>query len=479
MSVVIALDLGTTSVRAIAFDTAARTVASQQEELSQKFPKVGWVEHDAMEIFQKIQTALNTVVETVSPRKISAMGITNQRETTVIWDKKTGIPIHNAIVWQCRRTAERCADLHDYTDMIQAKTGLRLDPYFSATKIEWLLDHVENARSKAENGELLFGTIDTWILWKLSQQTVHATDPSNASRTMLYNIHDQTWDNELLSVFNIPSQLLPEVKETDAHFATIAIQNQRIPIHTMIGDQQAALFTQCGDIKGRFKTTYGTGLFVMATIGNRPIQSKKLITTIAWKRENQVSYALEGPIFGGGSTLQWLRDGLGLIDSAADTDELARRIEYNDGVFFIPALTGLGAPHWNPNKTGAFLGLTLGTKKEHLIRAVLESLAYQTREVRDEMSQNLKHPPTELYVDGGVSHNKFLMQFQANVLNTTLIQPKNTEATALGAAAIAGIAAKFWTEIEFRNQLSIQTTYHPKSTKYIEKDYQTWRKLLQ
>jgi len=478
MPISIALDLGTTSVRAIAFDVKSEVIAISQKEIAQHFPKPGWVEHDALEILALAEAVLKDVVQAVSPSNISAIGITNQRETTVLWNKTTGQPIHNAIVWQCRRTADRCTELQSNAPSIQSKTGLRLDPYFSATKIEWLLDHVPNARAQADAGDLLFGTIDTWILWNLSQKRVHATDFSNASRTMLYNIHEQAWDDDLLALFNIPSTVLPDVRDSDAHFTDIKIGDQTIPIHAMIGDQQAALFTQCGEIPGRFKNTYGTGLFVMTNTGSTPVQTENLITTIAWKRAGTLSYALEGPIFGGGSMIQWVRDNLGLISNAQESEALANSLEDNEGVFFIPALSGLGAPHWTSTKTGEFKGLTLKTTKSHLVRAVLESIAYQTREVSDELQTVLSDPPTELYIDGGATNNTFLMQFQADVLNMPLNQHQTQESTALGAAAIAAIAVGEWTEDQFRSSLSVIKTVTPQPDVATEKQYQSWKRLL-
>ena len=407
------------------------------------------------------------------------MGITNQRETTVLWDKQTGLPLHNAIVWQCRRTTDRCTELSDYAPLIKEKTGLFLDPYFSATKIEWLLKNSSSVRDAVTNKNACFGTIDSWILYKLTQGQHHATDVSNASRTMLFNIKRLEWDSELLDLFNIPDHILPHVYDSDAYFGDAICLDKRIPIHAMIGDQQAALFAQCGMNKNHIKNTYGTGLFLVANTGDTIINSEKLVSTIAWKIKNELNYALEGSVFIGGSLIQWLRDGLELIKTSKESETLALSVSNNDGVYFIPALSGLGAPHWSPTARGTIFGLTRGTKKAHILRAALESLAFQTKDMVEEINKHLTYPLSSLKADGGAVHNQFLMQFQADILNLLVTIPAITESTSFGAAAIAGISTSFWTENDISRINTTRKTYTPTiSTTNIDALYSKWKKAI-
>ena len=478
-SVIVALDLGTTGNRAIAFDKEGNAVASSYYEFKQHFPHPGWVEHDAEEILTTTRQALEDVVKEIGTRPIKAIGITNQRETTVLWDKVTGKPLHYAIVWQCRRTADRCEELNEHASLIKEKTGLFLDPYFSASKIEWLITHVPEVKQAVGEKRALFGTIDTWILYQLTHGTSHFTDVSNASRTMLFNIHTLSWDEDLLDLFQIPKHLLPEVKASDACFGHIQINGKDVPIHALIGDQQASLFAHCGDDTTALKNTYGTGLFLMANTGNTPIHTQKLVSTIAWQMNGQTSYALEGSIFTGGSIIQWLRDGLNLIESAAESEPLATSLPSNDDVFLVPALTGLGAPYWEPNARGVLFGLTRGTTRAHLMRSALESLTYQTRDIIDEL-QAVTHTNFDtLIADGGAVKNKFLMQTQANVISKTVLIPLVTESTAFGAAAMAGIATEFWTMEDIKNINGITHSYHPDNqAQSIEHSYLKWQKAV-
>ncbi len=412
MKVILAIDLGTTGNRVIAFSQQGEIIASAYYEFPQIYPKPAWVEHDPEAIWATTSKALNEVTEKVGKNNILAIGITNQRETTILWNKKTGNPIYNAIVWQCRRTAKMCQDLKSYAPLIKEKTGLFLDAYFSATKIKWILDNVPT------DNDTIFGTVDSWILWKLTG--VHATDVSNASRTMLFNIHTLDYDDELLKLFGVPRHLLPEVQDSDSDFGG--------GIVAILGDQQAALYGQ-----GAIKNTYGTGLFLVANTGDKIPKTDKLINTIAWKIKGKVSYALEGSVFVGGSAVQWLRDGLQIIEKSGDTEALMA--QDNGGVYFVPALVGLGAPYWNPDARGLITGLTRGTTRGHIIRATLESMAYQTRDVIEAMDQKFD----TLCVDGGASANNFLMQFQADILNMTVERPKILESTAFGVARLAGV----------------------------------------
>ena len=465
---ILALDQGTTSSRAILFDRNGLPVASAQKEFTQYYPKPGWVEHDPEEIWStQAGVALEAITKAgLESSDIAAIGITNQRETTVLWNRKTGKPVYNAIVWQDRRTADYCDKLKSEgkSSEILKKTGLIIDAYFSATKIRWILDNVREARKLAEDGQLAFGTIDSWLVWNLSKGKLHITDVSNASRTMLFNIHTLKWDEELLKLFNIPSAILPEVKssseiygKTEGHFST------SIPVAGIAGDQQAALFGQMCTEPGMVKNTYGTGCFMMMNIGNKPIESKsKLLTTIAWRIGNETQYALEGSIFIAGAVVQWLRDGLGIIKNSSDVEKLASKVKDTEGVYFVPAFAGLGAPYWNQHARGTLVGITRGSTSAHIARAALDSIAYQTLEVLLAMQKDSGIDISELRVDGGATVNNNLMQFQADLLQSKVVRPKITETTALGAAYLAGLAVNYWSNInEIRQQWQIDRTFSP------------------
>ncbi len=451
---ILSFDQGTTSSRAILFDQAGKKVATAQQEFSQIFPKEAWVEHDAMEIWGKQSGVAREVLETagVSPQEIAAIGITNQRETTVVWNKKTGRPVYNAIVWQCRRTAQICDELKQegLEDIVRKKTGLTIDAYFSGTKIKWILDNIPEARTLAEKGELLFGNIDTWLIWNLTRGKVHVTDYTNASRTMLFNIRTLEWDDELLKAMDIPRAMLPEVKPssfiygyTDEH----TFGGAKIPIAGVAGDQQAALFGQTCFESGSAKNTYGTGCFMLMNTGDKIIESKNgLLTTIAFGLNGKVQYALEGSSFVAGAAVQWLRDELKLIYNAQETEYYASLVKDTNGVYFVPAFAGLGAPHWDMYARGLLIGLSRGAKREHIVRAVLESVAYQTKEILTAMQKDSEIDLHSLKVDGGASANNFLMQFQADVLGVPVLRPVEKETTALGAAYLAGLAVGFWKE---------------------------------
>ena len=449
---ILALDQGTTSSRAILFDNLGNIKGVSQKEFRQIFPKAGWVEHDAMDIWATQSGVCREVLEKnfIRPTEVRAIGITNQRETTIVWEKETGKPIYNAIVWQCRRTAEICEDLREkgYEDLIFEKTGLKLDAYFSATKIKWILDNVEGARERAERGELLFGTVDTWIVWNLTRGKVHITDFSNASRTMLFNINTLQWDDEILEILNIPKAMLPEVKnssEVYGHTDEYTFGGAKIPIASVIGDQQSALFGQACFEKAEAKITYGTGAFLLMNIGKEVMKSKKgLLTTVAWGLNGEVTYALEGSIFIAGAGIQWLRDELRLLYDASLSEQYANLVDDTDGVYIVPAFTGLGAPYWDMNAKGAMFGLTRGTKREHIIRATLESIAYQCVDVFNCIEEDTNIKIQNLKVDGGASANGFLLQFQSDMLNTEVIRPKVLETTAMGCAFLAGLAVGFW-----------------------------------
>ena len=449
---ILALDQGTTSSRAILFDKAGTIIATAQQEFTQIFPKSGWVEHDAMEIWEtQLEVAREAMEKAeITCENIAAIGITNQRETTVVWDKNTGKPVYNAIVWQCRRTASICDELKakGWTDTIRKKTGLIIDAYFSGTKIKWILDNVAGARERAERGELLFGNIDTWLIWNLTRGKVHVTDYSNASRTMLFNINTLQWDDEILTELNIPRSMLPEVKPSSCVYGKTderTFGGADIPIAGAAGDQQAALFGQACFEAGMAKNTYGTGCFMLMNTGTAPIISQNgLLTTIAWGIGETVTYALEGSIFVAGAAVQWLRDQLRLVYDAAETEYYAERVEDTNGVYVVPAFTGLGAPYWDMYARGAIVGLSRGTKREHIVRATLESIAYGTRDVLSAMEKDSGITLKALKVDGGAAVNNFLMQFQADILNVPVHRPKTLETTALGAAYAAGIAVGFW-----------------------------------
>jgi len=460
---IIALDQGTTSSRAILFNKKGEIVNISQKEFKQIYPKSGWVEHDPREIWS---SQLAVFTETLAKSKsklesIKAIGITNQRETTVLWNKRTGDPVYNAIVWQDRRTAEYCAQLiaDGHLEMVQEKTGLLIDSYFSATKIKWILDHVPGARKLAEKNELAFGTIDSWLIWNLTDGKTHVTDVTNASRTMLYNINNLEWDKELLQLFDIPESLLPEVKSSSEVYGETSLElgNRSVPIAGIAGDQQAALFGQMCIKKGMAKNTYGTGCFLLMNVGEKPVKSSnKLVTTIAWKIGDKVNYALEGSIFIGGAVVQWLRDELKIIKKSSDIEALAISVPDTDGVYLVPAFAGLGAPHWDPNARGTIFGISRGTTDAHIARAALESIAYQTYDILKAMESDSKIKIKELRVDGGATENNFLIQFQADLLKTTVVKPQITETTAMGAAFLAGLAVGFWKDIQELEALWIE-----------------------
>ena len=450
---IMSLDQGTTSSRCIIFDREGNIISEAHKEFTQYFPKSGWVEHDAMEIwatqFSVAQEAL--AFRNLKAEQIQAIGITNQRETTVVWEKASGKPITKAIVWQCRRTSDECDALIDagYEEMIRSKTGLKIDAYFSASKIRWLLDHVPGAREQAERGELLFGTIETWLLWNLTEGRVHITDYSNAARTMLFNIHTLAWDEELLDLFNIPRSILPTPRPNSEIYGETTLFGTAIPIGGMAGDQQAALFGQCCFEKGEAKNTYGTGCFMLMNTGEEPIMSQNgMLTTIAWGIGDRIQYALEGSVFVAGAAIQWLRDELQIIEKAADSEACALAVEDNGGVYMVPAFVGLGAPHWDPYARGMITGISRGTNRNHIIRATLESLAYQTCDVLNAMANDAETELTSLKVDGGACANNFLMQFQADMIRTTVQRPQCIETTALGAAYLAGLAVNYWKDTE-------------------------------
>lgn len=483
---IIALDQGTTSSRAIVFDKNQNILGVSQKEITQIYPKEGWVEHNPMEIWASQYGVLQEVMAkiNISPKDIAAIGITNQRETTIVWDKTTGEPIYNAIVWQCRRTSKMIDQLKDsgIDKYVQKKTGLIPDAYFSATKIKWILDNVEGAREKADRGELLFGTVDTWLTWKMTEGEVHVTDYTNASRTMLYNIRELKWDEELLRIFNIPLSMLPQVKSSSEVYGYTSLKEWRVPIAGIAGDQQAALFGQTAFNKGEAKNTYGTGCFLLMNTGEELVESKEgLLTTIAIGIENKVQYALEGSVFVGGAVIQWLRDELKLISDASDSEYFASKVKDNGGVYLVPAFVGLGAPYWDMYARGTIFGLTRGTNKNHIIRAALESIAYQSKEVMETMEKESNIKIKRLKVDGGASRNKLLMQFQSDIMNIEVSRPIITETTALGAAYLAGLAVGFWKD---RNELSKgwyeSERYYPNmAEEERNKLYSKWKKSVE
>ncbi len=477
---ILSLDEGTTSARAMIFDKESNILGVGQYEFPQYYPKPGWVEHNPEEIwnaqFKAVKTALKNAK--ITPEQITAIGITNQRETTIIWDKD-GKPVYNAIVWQCRRTAEMIEDIkRNYGEMIKEKTGLVPDAYFSASKIKWLLDNVPGLREKAQKGEVMFGTIDTFLIYKLTGE--HVTDYSNASRTMLFNIKKLEWDEELLEIFGIPDAILPEVKESSEIYGYTKKElfGVEIPVSGDAGDQQAALFGQACFDEGMVKATYGTGNFILVNTGDKIKYSQNLLTTIAWGLNGKVSYALEGSVFITGAAVQWLRDGLKIINSAAETEELASKLASNDGVYFVPAFVGLGAPYWDQFARGLIIGITRGTTREHLARATLEAIAYLTKDVIDEMEKEV--PIKELRVDGGATKNNFLMQFQADILGKTVIRPVVQETTALGAAYLAGLAVGYWESLEeIRELWKVEKVFEPKmNEKEREKLYKGWKEAV-
>lgn len=466
---ILALDQGTTSSRAIVFNHDGEIVNVSQKSFEQIFPKPGWVEHDPNEIWSSQMSVTAEVIAKVgiSGNEIAAIGITNQRETTIVWDRETSKPIYNAIVWQDRRTSKYCDALkaQGHGDMIKEKTGLVLDAYFSATKLKWILDNVEGAREKAEQGKLCFGTVDTWLIWKLTRGKMFMTDVSNASRTMMLNIHTLEWDQELLNLFDIPQSILPEIKQSSEVYGVTSttLFSTKIPIAGVAGDQQAALFGQLCINPGMVKNTYGTGCFMLMNTGNKPVYSKNnLLTTVAWKINGKTTYALEGSVFVGGAAVQWLRDGAKMIDAAHEIEELAASVPDNGGVYFVPALTGLGAPYWDQYARGAIVGITRGTTNAHIARATLEGIAYQVYDLAKAMEADFEKKGTELRVDGGAVANNLLMQFQSDLFNFKVIRPKTLETTALGAAYLAGLAIGYWDSVdELQKQWTIDREFSP------------------
>ncbi len=466
---ILSLDQGTTSSRAIIFNHEGNIISTAQKEFTQIFPQPGWVEHDPIEIWS---TQLGVAAEAISkagltPQDIAAIGITNQRETTIVWDRATGKPIYNAIVWQDRRTASICDELKakNKQQLVQQKTGLVIDAYFSGTKIKWILDNIAGARDKAVKGELCFGTIDTWLLWNLTNGAVHATDVSNASRTMLCNIHTLQWDDELLSMLGVPKNMLPVIKSSSEIFGHTSgnFSNAKIPVAGIAGDQQSALFGQLCTQPGMVKNTYGTGCFMLMNTGQVPVASKNnLLTTVAWKINGRTEYALEGSVFIAGAVTQWLRDGLGIIKTSAEVEALARQVDDSGGVYFVPAFVGLGAPHWKQDARGMVTGLTRGSTAAHIARAALESIAYQTMDVLLAMESDADISIKELRVDGGATVNNLLMQFQSDILKTKVLRPRVTETTALGAAYLAGLAVGYWKSIDdLQQQWQIDKKFSP------------------
>ena len=469
---ILALDQGTTSSRAILFDKQQNIIGSSQKEFTQHYPKEGWVEHDPMEIYSSQYAVMMEVIAQsgVDVKDIKGIGITNQRETTVVWDKHTGQPVHHAIVWQCRRTADLCEELKqdkDFSKYVRVNTGLLIDAYFSATKIKWILDNVDGARKKAEEGRLLFGTVDTWLLWKLTDGKVHITDCTNASRTMLFNINTLKWDKHILEKLNIPECMLPEVKNSSEIYGYTDKFGSKIPVAGIAGDQQAALFGQLCFDKGDVKNTYGTGNFILMNTGETPAVSKNgLITTIASSIDGKVNYALEGSVFVGGAVIQWLRDEMRFFSSAKDADYLGSKLPSSEGVYFVPSFTGMGAPHWDMYARGSVYGLTRGTTREHIIRAALESIAFQSMDVINAMTADTSNDINIIKVDGGASASEPIMQFQADITGKKLIKPVIAETTALGAAFLAGLAVGFWkSKDELKQSWILEKTYEPKMDK--------------
>lgn len=483
---IMALDQGTTSSRTILFDKGGNIVCQANKEFAQIFPKPGWVEHNPEEIWMTQLFTMEEVMRQagVNGSDIEAIGITNQRETTVVWDKNTGKPIYNAIVWQCRRTSDIIDKIVEdgFSEMIQEKTGLVPDAYFSGTKIKWILDHVEGVREKAENGQLLFGTVDSWLMWKLSGGVIHATDYTNASRTMIYNIHALKWDEELLKILGVPEAMLPKVASSSGVFGytSTEILGSKIPISGVAGDQQAALFGQCCFDKGDVKNTYGTGCFLLMNTGNRPVKSKNgLITTIAASAD-EVEYALEGSVFVAGAAIQWLRDQMRLVDNAPESERISAKVKDTNGVYVVPAFTGMGAPYWKQNARGMVVGLTRGTSREHFVRATLESLAYQTYDVLKAMEQDLGEEINAMKVDGGASANNLLMQFQADITRKNVVRPSVIETTGLGAAYLAGLATGYWKNKEdIRNNMGIDKEFTAQmSEEEVDEKLRGWKRAV-
>jgi len=482
---IMALDQGTTSSRAVIFDRQGKIVSMAAKEFGQIYPRPGWVEHDPAEIWGSQMEAARQALDSVnlSPQRIAAIGVTNQRETTLMWDRESGSPVYNAIVWQCRRTAPRCSEIKKtgFAQEIRRKTGLVIDAYFSATKVQWILDHRKTIRRAAERGELAFGTVDSWLVYNLTGKKLHITDYSNASRTMLYNIHGLSWDGQILEYFHIPEKILPAVKASSEIYGSTSpgsFLGLEIPVAGIVGDQQGALFGQTCFRKGLSKNTYGTGCFMLMNTGGKPVLSRKnLLTTIAWGIGRKIEYALEGSVFIAGAAVQWLRDGLRMIERASESERLASSIPSNDGVYFVPAFVGLGAPYWDMYARGAIFGITRGTTPAHLARAALESIAYQTRDVLESMEEDSGMELKELRVDGGAAVNEFLLQFQADILGVPVVMQATTETTALGAAYLAGLAVGFW-----KDQQQIAANYRVKrkfsprmSSKQRESLYRKWK----
>ena len=485
---ILSIDQGTTSTRCILFNKTGDSIATAQKEIKQSFPFPGWVEHDPIEIWESVKQTFDQVLKIagINANQIATIGITNQRETTVLWNRTSGLPVYPAIVWQSRQSDEICNRLKaaGLEQVISEKTGLVVDTYFSASKIAWILEHVEEARMQAEAGNLAFGTIDTWILWNLTEGKVHATDYSNASRTLLFNIQTHSWDAELSNIFGIPSSILPEIKDSSGYFGTTSknVLGAEISINGIAGDQQAALFGQGCILPGMAKNTYGTGCFMLINTGNKRVFSKLgMLTTIAWGINGEITYALEGSVFVAGSAIQWLRDGLKIIDHASQAEEIASETDDSGGVYFVPAFVGLGAPYWNSEARGSFFGLTRGTKRSHIVRAALESMAFQTRDVFDAMQNDADLTLTSLRVDGGATENALLLQFQSDLLQVNVDKPHNTESTALGAALLAGLSVGIFKTME--DCASIRKSEHiyspVVSPEEIEKKYALWRKAVQ
>lgn len=486
---ILALDQGTTSSRAILFDRQGHVRGTSQREFKQYFPKPGWVEHDANEIWGSVLAVMADLFGKtgIEPQQVAAIGITNQRETTVVWDKESGKPIYRALVWQSRQTADICRELEErgYSETVRQKTGLLIDAYFSGTKVKWILDHVEGARERAERGELLFGTIDSWLIWKLSGGKAHVTDYTNASRTLMYNIYELEWDEELLAMLGVPKTMLPEVRSSSEVYARTVPYHffgHEVPIAGVAGDQQAALFGQACFDSGMAKNTYGTGCFLLMNTGKKAVASQNgLLTTIAWGVDGRVEYALEGSIFVAGAAIQWLRDGLRMFKEAKESEAYAMKVDSSEGVYMVPAFVGLGAPYWDSDVRGAVFGLTRGTEKEHFVRATLESLAYQTRDVLTAMESDSGIRLQELRVDGGAVANNFLMQFQADILGSSVERPKVLETTALGAAYLAGLAVEFWKDKEeIKSNRAVEKRFVPEMDQGTrDKLYTGWKKAVQ
>lgn len=482
---ILAIDQGTTSSRAMIIDDNLQIVSISQQEVANSFPKPGWVQMSASEIWTSVQYVCLNVVEKarINVEDIKAVGITNQRETTIVWDKKTGLPVYDALVWQSRQTNELCekAVRAGYAEVIRRKTGLPIDPYFSSSKVRWILDNIENGQKRAENGELLFGTVDSWLVYKLTGGKVHITDVSNASRTMLMNLDTLQWDKELLEIWNIPGCMLPEIRDSSAVYGYTDLFGTRLPIAACVGDQQSALFGQMCFEVGQCKNTYGTGCFLLFNTGNKRVESKNgLVTTVGWKIKDEIVYALEGSVFVAGAAIQWLRDGLKVIEKASETERIAYELESSDGIYVVPAFTGLGAPYWDQNAKGAIFGLTRGTTTNHLIRATLESLAYQSYDLIEAMQQDTDITLAALQVDGGACRNNYLMQFQSDLLQSRIVRPVNFETTALGAAMLAGLATGIFTDKnDLIDKYVVEKKFEPLlNSMQVQKLIQGWKKAV-